>query len=81
MMRFRFRKLRPIVLGSLAWAGETIELGDVLTCLGLILLGVGLWRVSPAAGLAVPGAVLIWYALPTRPPFVSARPRAPKDGS
>ena len=80
-MRRRLRKLVAIGGLSLAWVIDTIELGDVLTVLGLVLLGVGLWRVSPAAGLAVPGAVLLFYALPSRPPFILQRPRVRKDGS
>jgi hypothetical protein len=41
---------------------------------GLGLVGYGAWLLLPAAGFIAPGAVLVWWTLPTRPPFV-VRPR------
>lgn len=61
---------------------DTFEIGDALTMLGLILLAVGLWQLSHAAALIVTGAITVWYALPTRPPFIAPRPpiRQRRDG-
>jgi len=53
------------------WVRQEVGLQELLVLTGLVLLGAGLWQVSPAAGLAVPGAVLVWAALPQRPPFVT----------
>jgi hypothetical protein len=47
-----------------------IDRSDVLLLAGLGLVAVGLWEVSPAAALAVPGVILVWLAVPPRPPFI-----------
>lgn len=49
----------------------SIDKADVLLLIGLGLLSSGLWQVSTAAALAVPGALLVWLALPSRPPFLN----------
>lgn len=40
---------------------------EIVFCAGLVLLSGGLALVSWAAALAVPGAVLVWLAIPPRP--------------
>lgn len=57
------------LLGWLA-RGAGCDRADVLVVLALLLISCGLWEVSRAAALAVPGVVLLWLALPPRPPFV-----------
>jgi hypothetical protein len=47
-----------------------IDRSDVLVILGLALIAVGFWDLSRPVSLGVPGAVLVWYALPSRPPFL-----------
>lgn len=54
---------------------DAIDKEDVLTLLGLILVASGLWSVSRAAALLVPGAILLWMFVPSRPPFIERAPR------
>ena len=52
-----------------------IDLFDVLTFTGILLLGIGLWLVAPALSLSVVGALLLLVG------FLGARtPRPPKRG-
>ena len=55
-----------------AWAMISISLDrrDVLVLVGLLLIAIGGWFVFWPAAFFVPGAVLVWYALPSRPPFI-----------
>lgn len=43
-----------------------MDLHDVLTVCGLIMVGVGLWWIYPPVALIVVGAILFWAG--TRPP-------------
>jgi hypothetical protein len=43
-----------------AWRGWTGKMVDLHTYGGLLLVGFGLWQLHPAAGLAVPGAFLVF---------------------
>ncbi|HWB15964.1 MAG TPA: hypothetical protein VG538_06105 [Vicinamibacterales bacterium] len=45
---------------------------------GLGLIGYGAALLHPAAGFLAPGAILVWWTLPSRPPFV-ARSTEPKE--
>lgn len=55
--------------------------GALLAC-GLLLLSYGSSLVYPPAGFIVPGVVLTWNWLPTRPPFVARPPhRPPKEST
>jgi hypothetical protein len=47
-----------------------VDRSDVLVLVGLVLIATALWEYRPAA-LGIPGAVLVWYGLPTRPRFIS----------
>jgi len=40
-----------------------IDLYDIMAAIGLLLIGVGLWLVSPAASLTVVGAILMALAV------------------
>lgn len=52
-----------------------IDLFDVLTFAGVLLLGIGLWLVAPALSLSVVGALLLLVG------FLGARgPHLPKRG-
>lgn len=44
---------------------------------GLIFIGVGLWNLWRPGVFIVPGAVLVWIALPERKPFIERRPLPP----
>lgn len=48
---------------------------DLVVLGGLAMLTAGAWSTLGLAALSLPGAVLVWYALPTRPPFVSRQDR------
>jgi hypothetical protein len=45
---------------------------------GLGLIGYGAALLHPAAGFLAPGVILVWWTLPSRPPFV-ARSTEPKE--
>lgn len=58
------------------WQAVPIDRADVLVVLGLGLVAVGCWEWFRPGAFLVPGAVIVWYALPSRPPFIA--PRDPK---
>ena len=60
-----FSKIRAVV--------SEIDGHDCILVLGLVLIGVGLWSILPGVALASVGAVLVWIALPARPPFLKGR--------
>jgi hypothetical protein len=47
------------------------DVAQALLVVGLGLVSYGAALLHPAAGFLVPGALLIWWTLPSRPPFVS----------
>jgi hypothetical protein len=49
-----------------------IELDDVVLGIGLLLVAVGLWQCWRPGAYLVPGAVVVWIALPTRGRFIAA---------
>lgn len=49
---------------------SSVDLADLLVLAGLVLIVAALWDVSRPAALGIPGVVLVWIALPPRPPFV-----------
>lgn len=51
---------------------------DTLTLIGLGLVGGGFWLWSHALALIVPGLLLLWMFLPSRPPFVEPQRRTPR---
>jgi fatty acid desaturase len=53
----------------------TLGRDDVVVLAGLACLTAGAWASLGFAALVLPGAVLVWYALPTRPPDVSRQDR------
>lgn len=52
---------------------KVLEPSDAWVLLGLALVAIGLWQVSPPAALVAVGVVLLWVGLPPRPPFVRGR--------
>ena len=52
-------------------------LRDVVSLLGLLLIGAGLWQVWPPSALVVCGAILLYVALRRPPPWMAGleRPR------
>jgi divalent metal cation (Fe/Co/Zn/Cd) transporter len=64
---------------ALLWALDTIGEVEIVTLVGLTLLAIGLWWLSPAAALIVTGLILLWVVLPARLPFIVRRDK--KDGS
>lgn len=55
------------------WLISHVDQREVLVFAGLALIWLGLRDVSSAAALAIPGAVLVWLALPPRPPFIGGK--------
>jgi hypothetical protein len=49
---------------------DALDVSDVLVILGLGVLARGLWLVAPWLAYVAVGAVMVWYALPARPPFI-----------
>lgn len=49
--------------------------GDALVLVGMCCLTAGAWSVIGLASLILPGSLLVWYALPPRPPFVQRQER------
>lgn len=47
-----------------------VGVDELLLVVGLVLITAGLWPVLDAVAFAVPGAVVLWIALPQRSPFV-----------
>jgi hypothetical protein len=76
MLRKRVYRWVSLVLLAMARAvravaGGVVALLEELTvAAGLVLVVIGLWPWLQQSALLVPGAVLIWMALPTRARFV-----------
>lgn len=69
------------VSGALTIVATAIDKEDLLTLVGLVLVASGLWYVSRAAALILPGLILLWMFIPTRPPWIERPPasvRRPK---
>jgi hypothetical protein len=47
--------------------------GDLTLLIGLWLIYVGCRQIYPAFAFAIPGAVLVWVALPSRPAFFTTK--------
>lgn len=58
------------LIAAIAWMRAQVGPREGTVIVGLALIWLGLRDVSAAAALAVPGAVLVWMALPPRPPFI-----------
>jgi hypothetical protein len=51
-----------------------VDSADVLVAIGIVLVARGCYLLAPAAGWLVPGIIVLWYALPQRPRFLSPPP-------
>lgn len=60
-------RLRPALRRLLAAIGGSIGVDDVLLVIGVALLAYGAGLIYQPAGYLVPGAVLVWIALPPKP--------------
>jgi hypothetical protein len=49
---------------------------EIAVGIGLVLITVALWQDLGQRALAVPGALLVWIALPQRTRFIEPTPRA-----
>jgi hypothetical protein len=56
--------------GAAAFLGRHLDRGDVLVLTGIMLVAIAAWGVYRPMAFGLPGAVLIWYGLPTRPRFI-----------
>ena len=53
---------------------SVIGLDECFLIVALALVTTGLWALIGRGALVVPGIVLLWIVLPSRPPFVLRRP-------
>jgi hypothetical protein len=60
------------------WLARELDAQTVVFLAGLGMVGYGAALVYPPAGYLAPGLVLLWWTLPSRPPFL-ARPPAAKE--
>lgn len=49
-----------------------LDKDDAMALIGLVLVAIGLWFVFRPLAFIVPGAVLLWMFLPSRPPWIEA---------
>lgn len=78
---------RRAVQATAGWLADALGLDELLFGAGLLLIGVGMWRVWQPGAFIIPGAILVWISLPQRKPFLeqrqpesySARPPARRD--
>ena len=52
---------------------------EIAVTLALVLVTVALWQDFGPRALGLPGAILLWIALPQRPTFIDRAPRAPEE--
>lgn len=81
----RLTRMKAWAQGQItAWRARAATLAKAIGpdtavhALGLVLLGLGAAQVYRPAGLIVPGALLVWWTLPSRPGFI-VPPRGPQD--
>lgn len=51
-----------------------LDVQQLLFAAALILVGIGAREVYRPAGYLAPGTILLWWTLPSRPPFVTGPP-------
>lgn len=77
-LKLRLRRWRVGVRTSVALAALAVshEIGatEVACLIGLVLVWLGLAQVSRAAADVVVGAVILWMAVPPRPPLIHRSP-------
>jgi hypothetical protein len=49
---------------------SSFDRSDLLVLIGLTLVGAGAWHISKPIAAIVVGAVVLWYGMPSRPPFI-----------
>jgi hypothetical protein len=59
--------------------GRAFGVDEILLTIALALIGVGMRMVWAPGAYLVPGAVLLWIALPQRAPFVARAEKARRD--
>lgn len=64
MLARRLASLRKAIAGA-------IGLDEIVLTVALTLLTIALWPWAGRSALALPGAVLLWIAMPSRAPFVT----------
>lgn len=79
-MRMNIRRTWARSRGALETAcravAGAIGLQEVLVVIGLIALSAACWEIYRPAAYGVPGAVLLWWSLPSRPPFITRDPES-----
>lgn len=65
-MAARWARFCGAIATAARWLAAEIDAEDCVLAIGLVLVGVGIGMVCVPAGLAVPGAVLVYVALRSR---------------
>lgn len=77
-MRNRLRKAREASGRALlaAWAliASVIGFDEIAIAVGLALVAFGLWDVWRPGAFILPGMVILWMAVPSRPAFITRPP-------
>lgn len=68
------RTIAALTSRALRSIGSEIGPDGALLSLGLLLLAYGAYQIHPPSGYVVPGVILVWQYLPTRPTFVARLP-------
>ncbi len=54
-----------------------VDIEEVLCAVSLVLIGFAFWDVCRPLSFGIPGFVILWVALPPRPPFIDRTPQPP----
>lgn len=52
------------------WVASLVGRDELVLCIGLSLIAVGFWDWWRPGVALVPGALLVWIAMPVRQPFI-----------
>lgn len=77
LVRQLVRRSTALISRALLVAAKEIGADGALLSTGLSLLGYGAYLIYPPAGFIVPGLVLVWIAVPTRPGLIERLPALP----
>ncbi len=53
------------------WLAAEFDADTVGVLIALLLIGIGFWHLWRPGAFIVPGLVVLWFALPSRPPFIT----------
>lgn len=71
-------RTRSAAIVAAVFGPHGIGRDEALITVGLLLLARGLWLAWPPAAYMVPGAIILWIALPSRTVFLVRSPEPDK---